>query len=151
MTFVFLDTNLLILLVVGRTDLAYLASHKRTRQFDPVDHRVVEALVAAYDGLATSPHVLAEASNLLRQIGNPARDRIQATFRHVVSLCDERAMSGEEACGREEFVALGLTDAAILALCDPSREGPGRIELLTADEPLYNRAVALGIGAELYL
>ena len=38
----------------------------------------------------------------------------------------------------------------VLALCERSTVAGDRVELLTADEPVYNRALSLGLAAELY-
>lgn len=150
MPLVLVDTNLLLVLVVGRTDPRYLESHKRTRDYDQADLTVIEALIGAYDGIATAPHLLSEASNLLRQIANPARDHIQQTFQEFVLCCEEQTIASAIACLHNEYIALGLTDAIILTACENSGHGDRRIELLTADEPIYNRALSLGLPAELY-
>ena len=150
MPLVLVDTNLLLVLMVGRTDPRYLGSDKRTRDYDHADVSVIEALIGAYDGIATAPHLLSEASNLLRQIANPARDRIQGTLREFILACEEQAIASAAACLHDEYIALGLTDTVILTACESSRTGDGRIELLTADEPIYNRALSLGLPAELY-
>ena len=43
-----------------------------------------------------------------------------------------------------------LSDAIMLTACAASGGGDDRIELLTADTPVYNRALSLGLPAELY-
>jgi hypothetical protein len=150
MPLVLLDTNLLLLLVVGRTDPSYVGTHKRTKDYDARDVAVIEALVAGYDGMVTTPHVLSEASNLLRQIANPARDRIQHTLRAFILACEEQSIPSAAGCLHEAFVALGLTDAIVLMACEAPGSSDARVELLTADEPIYNRALSLGLPAELY-
>ena len=149
MRLVFVDTNLLLLLIVGRTDRSYLRTHKRTADYDLRDLDFVEQLVGQYDRIATTPHVLAEASNLLRQIENPARDRIQRKLSDFVSSAEELFVAGSDACRHDRYIELGLTDAAILTVCAAFSTGD-RIDLLTADAPIYNRALALGLPAELY-
>jgi predicted nucleic acid-binding protein len=150
MPLVCLDTNLLILVIVGRTDPSFIAAHKRTNTFDARDFLVIETLIAAYDGVVTTPHILAETSNLLRQIRNPARDRIQHTLHAFIATSQELAITSEAGCSHPDYLALGLTDAVILSACKSTGLGDGRIELLTADEPIYNRALSLGLPAELY-
>jgi predicted nucleic acid-binding protein len=150
MPLVLVDTNVLLVLIVGRADRSYLAAHKRTRDYDPADADVLEALVGAYDGIVTLPHVLSEASNLLRQIGNPARNRIQEELRTFILACTERPTASVLGCLHEDYLALGLTDAVVLTTCAISGVEDDRIELLTADAPIYNRALSLGLPAELY-
>lgn len=150
MPLVLVDTNLLLLLMVGRTDRSYLVSHKRTRGYDSGDVDIIEHLIAGYDGIVTTPHLLSEAFNLLRQMGNPARDRIQRTLGAFILACEERLVPSTDGCLHDAYIALGLADAVTLAACEASGRGRERIELLTADEPVYNRAVSLGLPAELY-
>ena len=147
---VLLDTNLLLLLVVGRADRSYLASHKRTQDFDAVDLDAVEGLIAAYDGLVTTPHVLAETSNLLRQTANPARDLLQRELQSFILECKELPIASREGCNHEQYLPLGLTDAVVLTACEAIELSEGIVELLTADEPIYNRARSRGLPAELY-
>jgi predicted nucleic acid-binding protein len=147
---VILDTNLLVLLMVGRTDRSYVEAHRRTQDYDAGDLDIVELLISAYDGIATTPHILTEASNLLRQIRNPARDLIQQTLRTFILAVAEHPITSESGCLHAAYIALGLTDAVVLAACETAGLDDRAIELLTADEPLYNRALSLGLPAELY-
>jgi hypothetical protein len=149
---VLLDTNLLLLTVVGRTDPLLIGAHKRTQDYGAREFTEIEYLIGLYDGVVTTPHILAEAGNLLRQIGNPARDRIQDTFRAFILGSDERIVTSAEACLQQAFLTLGLTDSALLVLCAGalSMQPIDRVELLTADRPVYNQALALGLPAELY-
>ena len=127
-----IDTNLLVLFIVGMTEPKYIARHKRlhpvysVRQFDLVR----EILVRASLVLCTS-HVLTEASNLLRQTGDPMRSEIMATYRRFVRRCEERAIPARLAVETPEFLRLGLTDAALLSL------DPTAVHLLTVDHDLH--------------
>jgi predicted nucleic acid-binding protein len=147
---VILDTNLLVLLMVGRTDRSYVGAHRRTQDYDTGDLDIVELLISAYDGIATTPPILTEASNLLRQIRNPARDLIQQTLRTFNLAVAEHPITSESGYLHAAYIALGLTDAVVLAACETVGLDDRAIELLTADEPLYNRALSLGLPAELY-
>ena len=70
-----LDANLLVLLIVGLTDRRLIASHKRLKEYTVDDFDLLERLISASAGIAVTPNVLSEASNLTRQIGGPARNR----------------------------------------------------------------------------
>ena len=150
MSLLLVDTNLLIALIVGRTDPQLLASHKRIQDYDEVDYTRLEQSIRFYEGVVTTPHILAEASNLVRQIRNPARDRIQSTLRRFILDCVEYQVTSADGSAHEHFLALGLTDASILVACSDERVDEMEIDLLTDDEPLCNRALSLGLRAELY-
>lgn len=135
------DTNLLVLLVVGSAGRE-LIEHRRLQDYT-VDHfDVLVELIGRFSDLVFVPHILAEASNLVQQIGGPALGRVRATFRTLVETSLEVPVPSRVAAGRAEFGWLGLTDAAILHLCS---DGPAGIRptLLTVDGPLAARAYGL--------
>ncbi|KQT60112.1 hypothetical protein ASG52_18495 [Methylobacterium sp. Leaf456] len=70
-----LDTNLLVLLTVGRASPAFVEVHKRTRSDRSEDMPLLETLLAKADRIVTTPHVLGETSNLIRQFQEPGRGR----------------------------------------------------------------------------
>lgn len=146
-----LDTNVLILLVVGAADRSYIRLHRRLQGFDEASFDLLMAIVDAHDGIVTTPHVLTEASNLSRQIRNPARDRIQQAFRDLVHRSRELDIRSVAGCDDEQFTQLGLTDAVILRACERGESLDPAVELLTADEGLYDQALARGLPATQFL
>ncbi len=75
-----LDTNLLVLLIVGRASPAFVGAHKRTHSYRSEDLPLLEALLAKAARIVTTPHVLGETSNLIRQFQEPGSGRIVAAF-----------------------------------------------------------------------
>ena len=65
----FIDSNLLLLLVVGRSSRDIIAKHKRLRQFTARDYDILLDLLDGTAQVFVTPHTLAEASNLLAQHG----------------------------------------------------------------------------------
>lgn len=151
MALILIDTNLLVLILVGAADRGLIEKHKRLKGYTASDYDLVSTIVGQYEGIVTTPHILSETSSLLRQIGNPARDHIQQTFREFILTVQEMSIRSASGSLQSDFIALGLTDSVILTACEGSFEAGDRIELLTADEPVYNRAMSLGFPAELYV
>src|SRR4051794_36477064 len=85
-----------------------------------------------------TPNTLTEASNLLRQIAEPARTQIAAAFRDLVHAANECYVESAQAVDRSEFPRLGLTDAGILTKIRRPQV------LLTADLDLYLAALRRG-------
>jgi hypothetical protein len=85
-----IDTNLLLLYLVGKTNPGRIANFKRTSRYTVEDFDLLGQIVEQFRTLVTTPHVLTELSNL-------------------------RDLQGEE---RPAFRSgfLGLTDAAIASL-----------------------------------
>jgi hypothetical protein len=111
-----LDANLLVLLVVGLTKSNYIATHKRLKAYTIDDYTLLTELIPASAGMVVTPNVLSEASNLLRQIGEPARSELVNRFRSVIQRTGEVYVISRDACSRDEFVRLGLSDSAMLEI-----------------------------------
>lgn len=133
-----LDTNLLVLLVVGLTDRGLILKHKRTRTFEPADYDLLLEMLTGFDTVVVTPHVLAEASNLLAQIGEPALTALRTTFAALVEAQEEVYVVAKTSVRQPTFLRLGLTDTAILELTAGPAEG--RLALLTTDVGLYLEA-----------
>jgi hypothetical protein len=140
---VVVDTNLLLLLVVGLASRDYIPKHDRLRKDYTSDHYdLLELILAEYSEIVLLPHILAEVSSFTRQIKNPARNRIQRTFRTLIETTPELTrIPSLDGAIRDEFLALGLTDAMILHLCTLEDLRP---TLVTVDRNLLDAAHAQG-------
>ncbi len=137
-----LDTNLLLLLVVGLTDKAFIIKHSRLSAFDATDWHLLVDLISVSDGVLLMPQVLAETSNLLPgKLQDPIKSELARRFSQLINDAQERTVPARVAANREEFVRLGFTDAALLA-CS---EGNGII--LTADANLHLSALNAGLAS----
>lgn len=113
-----LDTNLLLLYLIGGKDPKLLESARRLNAYIEEDfYLLVDFIeVNGFSQLVSTPHILTEASNLI----GLERDLLRTLGRDACMLVDE-----------PEFTRLGLTDVAIrLASRLPAF-------VLTADLPLY--------------
>jgi predicted nucleic acid-binding protein len=134
-----LDTNLLVLLIVGMTSRAYISRHKRLRAYSESDFEVFTGFVVSATRIVVTPNTLTETSNLLRQIDEPARTQIYDQFRRVVRTTDEHYLESKRAAERKDFPWLGLTDSALLQAASENHE------LLTADSRLHSAAIRQGL------
>lgn len=136
------DTNLLVLLVVGLTDRSLIEKHKRTRSFEVADFELLTEFLSCYDQVVVTPHILTEASNLISQIGEPALSAVRCTFATLLATQKEEFQASHEVASHNLFIRLGLTDCAILNLV--KEEMP----FITVDLDLYLAAAATNINAE---
>ena len=133
----YIDSNLLVLLVVGSLDRNLIARHRRSRRFSPDDYDRLLALLQPLDKILVTPNTLTEASNLL----SSSRDsRLMACLRALIENGEEIIVSSRVAARNRMFGRLGLTDAALLEVV--SAETP----LITVDFDLYGAALAKGEG-----
>ena len=135
-TKIFVDTNLLVLLVVGETDKKLIAKHRRLRNFHEDDYAKLVRLVNQMDQILVTPNTLTEASNLLAQHGEPERSRFFEVLRILIEEHEEIVVASRAASRNNEFKRLGLTDAALLEVISNSNP------LVTVDFDLYRAAIS---------
>ena len=129
-----IDTNLLVLFVVGRTDRQLISKHRRLREFSADDYDRLIGVLRPVAQLVVTPNTLTETSNLLRQHNDPERSRFLDVLRYVIEKSHEITVASVKAAGNSGFRRLGLTDAAILDIA--SAETP----VLTVDLDLFHAA-----------
>lgn len=130
-TGLFIDANLLVLLVVGAAGPPLISKHRRLRTFREEDYHLLVNLIGQVGRVLATSHTLAEASNLLGQHGEPERSRLFYLFRQLIERSEEIGIPGRDASRNRLFIRLGLTDAALLEVI--SEETP----LVTVDLDLY--------------
>ena len=131
----FTDANLLVLLVAGDTDPHIITRHKRLKQFTVNDYRMLRELIFEAGGMVyVTPNTLTEASNLLRNYGEPDRTRLSDTLAALIHESQEVVVRSVDAAANVAYRRLGLTDAGLL-------------EVISADRPLLTVDVQLAIEA----
>ena len=125
------DTNLLVLFIVGSVNRNRIEQFKRTRKYTKADYALLIRVLEGFKQLHTIPHVLAEVSNLTDL---PARERHRAReiLKATVSALDEAQIPSVRASGDRLYGRHGLVDAAIAAV---AREH--NCAVLTDDLDLY--------------
>lgn len=130
---VLVDTNLLILFTVGSYDPGLIEKHKRTQQFTTEDYRLLEDVLGSFRSVVTTPNVLTEVSNLVKQVGDPVAQKLQELLGSVIGKLEEQHVASNDCSSVAEFRRLGLADAAILRLA----QDRGDLMVLTDDIHLY--------------
>jgi hypothetical protein len=133
---VILDTNLLLLWLVARTDATLLNQFKRVRQFTFQDFERLQDILKPYRGFVTTPHILSETSNFVDQAPDWRRAALVDELKNFIGSGAEvyRAATRIE---REEFNVLGLTDTAMAQLS-------AEAVVVTVDYRLAGRIDAIG-------
>ena len=114
MNSVLIDTNLLVLLVVGSTHKKLICVHKRTNTFLPRDYDELVSLLSEHRELWITSHCLAETSNLLKQTDE---DKAQVLLHNLSVYCNnacESHVPKEMIFGYENYVKLGVTDTGFI-------------------------------------
>ena len=134
----FIDTNLLLLLIVGSVDRGLITKHKRLRRFTAENYGVLVNLIERVDRVFVTPNTLTETSNLLAQHKDPQRSDFFDRLRFIIEVSKEVVVASADASRNNVFKRLGLTDAALLEVA--TAETP----LVTVDLELYLAAVEKG-------
>ena len=140
----FVDTNLLVLLVVGATGRDLIPKHRRLRQFVTSDYDLLISLIGSAKSFGrrtdsvkggsvlVTPNTLTEASNLLEQHRDPERTRFFDTLRILIKENREVIVRSVAASSNSAFSRLGLTDAVLVEAA--SAETP----VITVDLNLFH-------------
>lgn len=135
-----IDSNLLLLLVVGMTSRDYVEKHKRLKAFTSDDYDLLQNQLRVATEIVVTPNTLTETSNFIDHMADPARSRIYDTLRQLLRLPEtkEICVSSASAVEQSELPRLGLTDCVLLDVCSTG------ILLVTVDIHLYLAALNRG-------
>ena len=138
-----LDTNLTLLLVVGRAERGLIAKHKRLRShFSEGDYELLVGQLSQARALITTPNALTEASNIAGfGIYGASMTRVIHSFQALTHGCHEIYQPSSGLVVRPEFSRLGLADCAWLSVLGQDTG------LLTVDNALYLTALDQGLQA----
>ena len=114
---ILVDSNLLLLLLIGSYDPSLIARFKRVSQYSAADFELLEKFIRMFSTVVTTPHVLTEVSNLANSLGSPVKREWFSHFRNALQLFDEQQFVSHELASKDEFLAFGLTDTALSCLC----------------------------------
>jgi rRNA-processing protein FCF1 len=135
---ILVDTNLLVLLIVGSVNRERVSQFKRTSDYSPADWDLLIGILEQISRRYTLPHVLAEVSTLTDLKGTEL-EAARVIFRNLIATMSELDVRSAEACSNILFLRLGLTDSAI-AVAAKVRG----CSVLTNDAALYSALAAEG-------
>ena len=134
------DTNLLLLLIVGLYDRRRVASFKRTSAYTLDDFQRIGWLVKQFTQLWTTPNILTEVDNLGRQLPTREWKNFSTSLKELCLKMKEENVSSSIVVACPTFDRLGLTDSATLSLKQS-------FLIISDDFPLYQEALRQGYDA----
>jgi hypothetical protein len=137
---VLVDTNLLVLFLVGTVSRHRILNFKRTGDFTIEDFDLLVRLIDWFGKLIATPHVLSQVSDLTDLTGNELT-KIRELFKVLVETIEESYDASRLLVSDPAFKRLGLTDAAIATVCCRG------VLVLTADAQLHVALQERGIDA----
>ena len=127
----FVDSNLLVLLVVGSVGRELIPKHRRLQGYTAEDYDLLLDVIGQVERVFVTPNILTETSNLLGQHREPERSYFFEAFRSVIQDTEEIVVASEVASSNSEFIRLGLTDTSLLETVTED------VPLITVDSELY--------------
>ena len=127
-----IDTNVLILLVIGCTRIDLISKHSRSKSYNKADFDLAMSLIGDLRRIVLIPHVLTETSNLIGQYREPDKSSIRKMLKSFILMYKEHVDPSINSVMENIYTRLGLTDAAIILAAKQS------IPLLTDDLDLFN-------------
>ncbi len=134
----FIDSNLLVLYVVGSEGRHLIPKHKRLKEYSTEDYDLLLLLLQPVGRVLVTPNTLTETSNLLGQHREPERSLLLKRLGFIIQESEEFVIASATASANSAFERLGLTDAALLEVL--AEETP----LITVDLSLYLAAIENG-------
>jgi hypothetical protein len=140
---VLLDTNLLLLFIVGSVAAERIGAISRTDEFDQSDFEVLLAVLNDFRYTVTTPHVLSQTSDLL---GKGVTGELEASLRrrlHQVAVVTHERFVTARKLGNDAFaLPYGLADAGVI---EAARSG---CTVLSTDVALCNELQRRGLEAK---
>jgi len=133
---ILIDTNILLLYLVGSLDINLIKNFSRTAMFSEKDFDFTSRFIDSFRVKITTPHILTEVSNLF---GNKLD--LHIVLKEFTKLADEEFLESIKVTENEAFTNFGLTDAAIIEASKNS------YLIFTDDRPFFGYLVNKGIEA----
>jgi len=137
---ILVDTNLLILLLVGTYDEKLISSFKRTIVYTVEDYRNLETFLTRFGKHYYTPNILTEITNLTDSINSEPNFSFFLHIKYVLNNFKEDRVSSDEIMQLKSFMKFGLTDAVNCKLSD-------NYLVLTDDLRLYSYLANQGLPA----
>jgi hypothetical protein len=112
---IIIDSNLLLLFIVGTKDPNRIATFKRTKQFEKDDFMLVKRFINCFKTVRTTPNILTEVSNLLNQLPEDLKADVYNVFSDCVKNFLEIYETSANLSKNDYFIKYGLTDASIIS------------------------------------
>ena len=128
-----LDTNLLLVYLIGRYRVRLVGEFKRTQKYSQIDFTIIRKTVRYFVRVVVTPHILAEVSNFSRQVQEQHQSGCARELARIVDEAKEEFVPATEICAVPDFASVGITDAGI------EKSAAGRYLVVTDDFSLSNR------------
>lgn len=136
-----IDTNALVVLLVGLVSPQQVGIHKRTTLFSKEDFDRLIHVINDFSQLIILPNVWTEVDNILNEsFKYEYKQKYIQNFRYITLNSTEKYLSTISITDKHEFSVLGVTDTLLLTLASETKN-----RLITSDSALSDHALSQGI------
>ncbi len=136
---VLIDSNALIVLMIGLIDIRLFKNHKTTSIYDEQDFIDLTTVIERMERLVVLPNVWTEVDNLLNNFGGNYKYLYIQQLTKAITITNERYVEAVTATNHYAFSDIGLTDTLLLHVAMKHEL------LITSDSRLSDYATAAGI------
>jgi rRNA-processing protein FCF1 len=138
---IIIDTNSLVILVLGLMNPNIINQHPRTSIYDKSDFYFLIEKIGDLDNLVILPNIWTELDNLLNKFSGNLKDQYVNKLKQISKLSTEEYISSEKGMDFYSFHDLGLTDSLILNYATSSKCE----YVITSDSKLSYHLLAHGV------
>lgn len=116
--FAVIDTNLLLVYLVGCIDPQLIDRFKKTNsRYCGEDFNILDNIIAKFSRFATTPNILTEVSNLGGQLNNKdAKEKFFILLAQFIQKTKEKYIRSSEISKDNYFIKFGITDRGLFEL-----------------------------------
>lgn len=126
---------MLVVFIIGSVDPKLLGKAQRVKEYCPGDFDILYTYLSLFSEIILLPNTVSEASTFLTKLKGERRQACLEILAGLTLARSEKYVPSDLATKQSEYMALGVTDAAILCALE---EGT---YLLTADRDLQIAAL----------
>ena len=137
---ILVDSSLLVVYLVGSFDRRHLLNCRAIKSsFTPPEFDLLAGIIAQFDAVITTPHLLTEVSNLAGRLPQQLHRSFRQFFGLVITQLRERNVAAVDIAAVGQFARSGMADTAITSIA------PGQYFVLTEEVALYSYLSGQGV------
>lgn len=110
---ILIDTNVLLLFLIGIFDENYIHKFKRTKKYSIEDFHIVKSIILRFKKIIVTPQILAELSNLSCQMDKSRLGQYFSYFIEIIKKSEEIYINKNQLLEINLLSKFGITDLTI--------------------------------------
>jgi len=112
---IIIDTEIMLVYIVGSYDINYISKFKRTHpKYNPDDYKSISKVLSCFRKKIVTPHILAELSNLSFQAREEKREDYFKAFSGLLKRTSEDYIDKDTVLTLPLLSKIGVTDLGII-------------------------------------